>query len=133
MATTTASLTLASSDLTGDALSLSSTSTLTKSGGAVGLDQTTGVGRKYYAAATTNGTLIAAADCTDAKAHKVYIKNLSSSDSETISISVGASNTALGALAGGDWCFLPYDGVNDIDITTSAIAMTVEFLVVYEA
>ena len=46
MATTTATLTLSSADLTGDALSLSTTTTLTKAGTLTGLDQTTGVGRK---------------------------------------------------------------------------------------
>tara|TARA_R110002074_G_scaffold267132_1_gene439398 strand:- start:42 stop:437 length:396 start_codon:yes stop_codon:yes gene_type:complete len=131
MATTTATLTLASGDLTGDALSLSSTSTLTKLGVATGLDQTTGVGRKYYAAATTAGTLIAAADYTSAKAHKVYIKNLSSDDAETVEILVGSQ--AIGKLSGGDFTFLPYDGATDINITTSTIAMTVEYMVVFEA
>ena len=46
MATTTATLTLSSADLTGDALSLSTTATLTKAGTTTGMDQTSGVGRK---------------------------------------------------------------------------------------
>ena len=29
--------------------------------------------------------------------------------------------------------FIPYDGENDIDIDTSDVNMTVEFLVIYEA
>lgn len=29
--------------------------------------------------------------------------------------------------------FIPYDGENDIDIDTSAVNMTVEFLVIYES
>ena len=41
MATTTATLTLSSGDLTGDALSLSTTATLTKAGTVTGLDQFT--------------------------------------------------------------------------------------------
>ena len=48
MATTTATITLSSSDLTGDALSLSSTATLTKAGTLTGLDQFTGVARKTF-------------------------------------------------------------------------------------
>lgn len=131
MATTTATLTLASTDLTGDALSLSSTATLTKAGVATGLDQTTGVGRKYYAAATTDGVLIAEADYTDAKAHKLYIKNLSSDDAETVEIKVGSQ--AIGKLSGGDFAFLPYDGATDVKISTSDIAMTIEYMVVFEA
>ena len=45
MATTTATITLSSADLTGDALSLSTTATLTKAGTVTGLTQFTGVGR----------------------------------------------------------------------------------------
>ena len=133
MATTTASITLSSSDLTGDALSLSSTATLTKAGGATGLDQTTGVARKFFAGAQTAYNLIAASDYTADKAHKVYIKNTSTSNSEFITIELGGSNVSLGRLYGGDWLLVPYDGNNDVDIDTSAVNMTVEYLVIYEA
>ena len=43
MATTTASLTITSSDLVGDALSLSTTKELHKAGTTTGLEQTTGM------------------------------------------------------------------------------------------
>jgi len=133
MATTTATLTLSSGDLTGDALSLSTTTQLTKAGTATGLDQTTGVARKFFASTQANTTLIAAADYTAGKAHKVYIKNTSTSNSEFIKVELGASNLSLGFLYGGDFMFIPYDGENDIDIDTSDANMTVEFLVIYEA
>ena len=133
MATTTATLTLSSGDLTGDALSLSTTTQLTKAGTATGLDQTTGVARKFFASAQTNTTLIAAADYTAGKAHKVYIKNTSTTASEFVKVELGASNLSLGFLYAGDFMFIPYDGENDIDIDTSAVNMTVEFLVIYEA
>ena len=48
MATTTASLTITSADLVGDALSLSSSKVLHKAGTTVGLDQTTGMARLYF-------------------------------------------------------------------------------------
>ncbi len=133
MATTTATITLSSSDLTGDALSLSTTATLTKAGVTTGLDQTTGVARKFFASAQTAFNLIAAADFSDDKAHKVYIKNPSTTASEFITIEIGGSNVTLGRLYAGDWTLLPYDGNNDIDIDTSAVNMTVEYLVIYEA
>ena len=133
MATTTATITISSSDLTGDALSLSTTATLTKANSASGLDQTTGVARKFFASAQANTTLIAAADYTAGKAHKVYIKNTSTSNSEYVKVEMGASNLSVGFLYGGDWMFMPYDGENDIDIDTSDANMTVEFLVIYEA
>lgn len=132
MATTTATLTLSSADLTGDALSLSTTATLTKAGNATGLDQTTGVARKFFSSAVTAETLIAAADYTVDKAHKVYIRNTSTATDEFVTIELGATNVSLGRLYGGDWCLLPYDGNNDIDIDTSA-ALTVEYFVIYEA
>ena len=133
MDTTTASITISSGDLTGDALSLSTVSTLTKAGSATGLDQTTGVARKFFATAQTAYNLIAAADYTADKAHKVYIKNTSTSNSEYVTVEVGATNLSLGRLYGGDWMFIPYDGNNDIDIDTSDVNMTVEYLVIYEA
>lgn len=136
MATTTASLTLSSGDLTGDALSLSTTTQLTKAGTATGLDQTTGVARKFYASAQTDTALILAADYTDDKAHKVYIKNISSTASEFVTVKIGA--TEVGRLYAGDFLFLPWSADTtstdaDIDIDTSAVNMTVEFLVIYEA
>lgn len=133
MATTTASITISSGDLTGDALSLSSTATLTKADSSTGLDQTTGVARKFFATAQTAYNLIAASEYTADKAHKVYIKNTSTSNSEFITVELGATNLSLGRLYGGDWMLIPYDGNNDIDIDTSAVNMTVEYLVIYEA
>ena len=133
MATTTASLTLSSSDLTGDALALTTTATLTKAGVTTGLDQTTGVARKFFATAQTAFNLIAASDYTADKAHKVYIKNTSTTAAEFVTVEIGGSNVSLGRLYAGDWALLPYDGNNDIDIDTSAVNMTVEYLVIYEA
>ena len=54
MATTTATITLSSGDLTGDALALSSTATLTKADSVTGLDQTRGLARRTYTQNTIN-------------------------------------------------------------------------------
>jgi len=132
MATTTATLTLSSADLTGDALALSTTATLTKAGTATGMEETTGVSRKSFATAQTAYNLIAAADFTTPIAAKVYVKNLSSTAAEYVNIEVGADNVVLGRLYAGDWAFFPWDGANDIDIDTSAVNMTVEYMVIYE-
>ena len=133
MATTTATLTLSSADLTGDALALSTTATLTKAGTATGLDQTTGVSRKLFATAQTAYNLVAAADYTADKAHKVYIKNTSTTAGEFITVEVGSTNLSLGRLYAGDWALIPFDGNNDIDIDTSDVNMTVEYMVIFEA
>ena len=133
MATTTATLTLSSGDLTGDALSLSTTATLTKARTATGLDQTTGVSRKFFATAQTAYNLVAASEYTADKSHKLYIKNTSTTAGEFITVEVGATNLSLGRLYAGDWTLLPYDGNNDIDIDTSDVNMTVEYMVIFEA
>ena len=132
MATITASIRLTSGDMMDNAVAITNTATLTKAGSSVGLDQTTGVGRKHYATASENQPLLLAANYTSEKQHKVYIKNTSSSDTETVRVEVGGSNLALGNLSGGDWAFIPWNGENDIDVTTSANAMTVEFMVINE-
>tara|TARA_R100001510_G_scaffold29780_1_gene26405 strand:- start:249 stop:641 length:393 start_codon:yes stop_codon:yes gene_type:complete len=130
MATTTATLTLSSSDLTGDALALSTTATLTKAGTLTGLDQTTGVGRKTYTS-TSIATLVEKADYADDKAHKVYIRNTSTVATENIAITVEAQ--LLGRLYAGDWALLPFNGDQDIKVTPSvATALTVEYLVIFE-
>ena len=136
MATTTVTLSISSGDLTGDALALSSTTNINKAGTTTGLDQTTGVARKFFASAQSNTALIAAADYTDDKAHKVYIKNISTTASEFVTIKIGA--TEVGRLYAGDFLFLPWSAdttstATDIDIDTSAVNMTVEYLVIYEA
>ena len=135
MATTTATLTLNSADLTGDALSLSTTATLTQAGNTTGLDQTTGVARRTYATAQTATSLLAAADYTDDLAHKVYIKNISTNAAEFVTIEFDGPTDVLnmGRLYAGDWVFFPWDGTTDIDIDTSAANMTVEFAVIYQA
>ena len=131
MATTTASITLSSGDLTGDALALSASTTLTKAGTVTGLDQTTGVSRKTYTSSSIQ-TLVAKGDYSDDKAHKVYIRNTSTVATENLIVTIEAQ--LLGRLYAGDWCLLPYNGDQDIKITPSvATAMTVEFMVIYEA
>jgi hypothetical protein len=133
MATTTATITLSSSDLSSQALSISSSATLLKAGLTTGLDQTTGLTRKLYATAQTATTLIDAADYTDSKAHKVYIKNVGTSTTEYFTIELGASNILVGRLYGGDWMFIPYGGEHDIDIDSSDVNMHLEYMVIYEA
>ena len=117
--------------MTGDALSLSKTATLTKANSVTGLDQTTGVARKIYTQNTID-TLLAEGDYTDDKAHKVYISNPSTTTSEYFLITVGGQ--AVGRIYAGDWAFIPYDGSADFKITPSvATAMTLEYMVIFEA
>tara|TARA_R100000781_G_scaffold9401_1_gene8191 strand:- start:627 stop:1028 length:402 start_codon:yes stop_codon:yes gene_type:complete len=133
MATTTATLTLSSADLTSDSLSLTASSTLYKAGTTIGLDQTTGLSKKVYAAAQTNTTLISAGDYTDNTAGRLFIRNVGSSTTDYFTITIASGNSVIGRLYGGDWCFLPYEGEEDIDISSSGTSMELEYMVIHEA
>ena len=136
MPTTTANITLSSADLTGDALSLSTTTTLTKAGTTSGLDQTTGVGRKTTSA-TSDVTLFTATEYTDDKAHKIYIKNTSTVDSEYITVKVASQE--LGRLYAGDWMFIPWSAdttstdSNIVYTPSVATQLTIEYALIFEA
>ena len=89
MATTTATLSITSADLTTDALSLSSSKNLNRAGLATGLAQVEGVARKRLVGDASNAKNYVIADASDAKftedgAAKVYIKNLSTNQFNSI-------------------------------------------------
>ena len=130
MATTTAQLIITSTDLLSDSLSLSSIATLTGAGNSTGLTGTEGLGRKKTAN-TNEYTLFAAANATDDKAHKIYLKNLSSTATQFFEIQI--AGVVVGRIYAGDWAFFPWSadstGTNcDIDITPSASNMTLEYM-----
>jgi len=135
MPTTTATVQLSSSDLTGDALSLVRSSAISKAGYTNGLDQTTGVGRKTTAS-QSEFTLFQAAEYapltgTTKKAHKLYLANTSNVASEYFQVEVGG--TLVGYIYAGDWAFIPWSGQNDVTITPSeATTMTLEYMLIYE-
>ena len=131
MATTTATLTL-TSDINTDALALTTTHTLNKAGTTLGLEQTTGLAKKIYATAQSNATLISAGDYTDNTASRVYIKNTGSSSTDYFTLEVGGSNIVLGRLYGQDFTWLPYEGEQDIDISSTGTNMELEFMVINE-
>ena len=79
MATTTATITLASTDLLSDELALTTTATLTGAGNSTGLTGTAGLARKTVTGGHAQYTLFDGSDYTADKAHKVYLKNTSTS------------------------------------------------------
>lgn len=137
MATTTATLTLSSTDLTGDALALSTTATLTKGGNVTGLDQTTGVARKYYSGTTADVLVDETISSATDPGHKVYVRNPSTDAAEYFTLSLGdaLATTEIGRLYAGDWTLLPYSAASALDlmITPSAAGMTVEYMVIYHS
>ena len=119
MATTTASLTLSSGDISSDALSISITQTLYKDGTTIGLDQTTGL-NKIILTATTNIVLLDSSAAGVGKAAKVYIANKSTDASEFVTITINAQ--IVGRLYAGDWMFIPadfHDAAGEIAITAN--------------
>ena len=130
MATTTATITIASTDLLSDEIALTSSATLTGAGNSTGILNTYGSSRKTTAN-TAEYTLFAAADYTDDKAHKLYLKNISTTASEYFIVEV--AGTVVGRIYAGDWALIPWaadtTGTNcDVDITPSAGDMTLEYM-----
>ena len=121
MATTTATITIASTDLLTDELSLASTATLTKAGTSTGVEQASGLSRKETATVGSTAlidsvVLYRADDYTANKANKIYIKNTSTTPAEYITVYLTADRagethsdvdglTELGRLYAGDWTF----------------------------
>ena len=131
MATTTATLTI-TSDINTDALALTTTHTLNQAGTTIGLEQSSGLAKKIYATAQSNATLISAGDYADNTASRVYIKNTGSSSTDYFTLEVGGSNIVLGRLYGQDFTWLPYEGEQDIDISSTGTNMELEFMVINE-
>jgi len=135
MATTTASLTLTSTDLFDDSLSISNTSTLYKAGTTIGLDQTTGLTKTYVTAVTQFDPFPVVKGVTNAEENgKVYISNLSTDETEYIIVTIG--DLVIGRLYAGDYLWMPWSPkaqhVNDIEITPSvATGMWVEFMAIH--
>jgi len=135
MATTTASLTLTSTDLFDDSLSISNTSTLYKAGTTIGLDQTTGLTRTYVTATTQFDPFPVVKGTTNADENgRVYIANLSEEITEFITVSIG--DAVIGRLYAGDFLWMPWSPklqhVNDLEITPSvATGMHIEFMAIH--
>ena len=141
MATTTATITLASSDIADNAMSISNTATLYTAGTDTGIVETTGLSRKKFA---TDSEFILLdhglansqmADVTADKSCKVYIKNINDRGDGTKYVAVLINSIEIGRLYGGDWMFFPWSGGNnkDVDIDASdATETTLEYCVFYE-
>ena len=129
MATTTATITL-SSDLVSDALKFSTTATLTAAGNSTGIENTGGLGRKTTGN-TTEYTLFDASLYTDDEAHKIYLKNTSTTASHYFEVQI--AEVVVGRIHAGDWAFFPWSadttGTNcNITITPSAADITLEYM-----
>jgi len=114
MATTTATITLSSTDLLSDELALSTTSTLTTAGTATGVTQASGLSRKTTSAASAAAiqanVLYRAGDYLANGANKVYIKNTSTTVAEFYTVTIDQEE--IGRLYAGDWMFMPWNATS---------------------
>ena len=141
MATTTATITLASSDIGDNAISISNTATLHTAGTDTGITETTGLARKKFA--TSSNTILLdhglaagiAQDVTADKSAKVYIKNVNDRGDGTKYVNILLAAVEIGRLYGEDWMFIPWSGGSgkDIEFTASdTTETTLEYMVFYE-
>jgi len=130
MATTTATITISSTDLLTDELSLSTSAAFTAAGNSTGIVATGGLGRKTTGN-TTEYTLLDASLYTDDAAHKVYLKNMSVTPAQYFEVQI--AGVVVGKLYAGDWALIPWSadttGTNcDVDITPSHANMVLEYM-----
>ena len=111
MATTTATITLASTDLLTDELSLASTATLTTAGTSTGVTQTSGLARTNFTNDPIQSKVIYRSDDATADgANKVYLKNLSATAAEYFTVLIDQEE--MGRLYAGDWAFFPWSATS---------------------
>jgi len=139
MATTTAQITLTSTDIADNALSISNTMTLTTAGTETGITETTGLARKKIASATEVDLLtVSNLEVTAAKSAKVYIKNTSTATDKYALIGIGeatGSPTYIGRLYGGDWLLMPLTVIDGDDVTVNPEnnnTVVLEYIMFYE-
>ena len=150
MATTTATITVNSTDLLTDELSLSASATLTNAGVSTGVTQCSGLSRKtitYSGSGVIDTSVIYRADDYTANgANKIYIKNISTTAAEYFSVYITGDRagethsdvdglTEICRLYAGDWMWMPWDsdvvavgaGGSAIEIQAYVAEATIEY------
>ena len=137
MATINATISL-SSDIMSYPTRINKTMTMKKLQSCHGLEETSGLRVRKFTT-TTATEIVDHTDFPDDKAHKLYIRNTSSSKANSFIISyhasaAGATTAAtIGRLYGGDWMLMPYDGNVDINVASSTTdTQTLEYMVFAE-
>ena len=135
MATTTATISLASSDMMDNIISISNTATLTTAGTDTGVTETTGLARRKFASSSkVDLVTIANTDIPTDKSTKIFIRNTNERHASKYVI-VLLNSQEIGRLYGGDWMFMPLLGGSgeDIEIDPSDTTETIiEYMVFFE-
>jgi len=133
MATTTATLTLVSSDLLSDPLSLNVSMDIVAAGTTTGVTKTTGLRRQTFP--NTNETkVLEADDYTDNETSRLYLKNTSSTAGRYIDIMLGTAgaSTKIGRLYNGEWALIPWANTADINLIVSNTDILFEWTLLYQ-
>ena len=111
MATTTADITLTSTDLLTDSLPMSASATLTNAGGSTGVTQTSGLARTNFTNNPIQSKVIYRSDDATADgANKIYLKNISATVTEYFTVFIDQEE--MGRLYAGDWAFFPWSATS---------------------
>jgi hypothetical protein len=122
MATTTASLSI-SSNIMSYPTTIYKTMTMKKLQSCNGLEETSGLRTKKFVNATAT-VIIEENEYTDTKAHKVYMRNISSDKTNFFYVAFNSGAAAatttevIGKLYGGDWMLFPWLGTTDITVAS---------------
>jgi hypothetical protein len=134
MATINATVSI-NSDISSYPVRINNSMTMLKAGTCHGLEETTGLRTKKFTS-TTAAKIVEEDELEDNKAHKVYIRNASSSKENYFYVAYNASAAAadtaetIGKLYGGDWMLMPYDGNVNIMVASSTTATQIlEYMV----
>jgi len=123
MATINATISI-SSNISSYPTRINKTMTMKKADSCVGLDETLGLRTKKFTS-TTAAEIATAADLTNAKAHKLYVRNASADKANFFYVSYHATDATatdaetIGKLYGGDWMLMPYNAATDINVASS--------------
>ena len=123
MATINATISI-NSDISSYPTIINKTMTMKKAGSCHGLEETLGLKTKKFNS-TTAAEIATAADLTNAKAHKLYVRNASTDKANFFYISYHATDATatdaetIGKLYGGDWMLMPYNAATDINVASS--------------
>jgi hypothetical protein len=132
MATTTATLTLTSTDLLTDSLSLSATSTLYDAGTTTGSTQYD-MGKVDIPGDNNIYVLLDSTAAGVDKAGRVYIANKNTDAAHYVIVLI--DEAVLGRLYGGDWMFIPWsqtDAAANLEVRAPSEVNTIEYAFFHE-
>ena len=134
---TTATISLASADISGDGLAITNAATLMKAGTTSDMVQTTGLAKKTITGNTVGTPVpLVLSAASNGGAAKVYIANKSEDPTEYINVTIGTSSgQEIGRLYAGDWMFIPLEAAaatQDVGVEAIGAAQHIEFALIHE-